>query len=289
MVEFFRFFRLGVVNLLGVTVPGFLVLFLLGVGFVLPLAAVFDDTAMVPAGHEPARLVSSMHDLYLENRGIAISLVLIFSYLIGYLLRLSSPDVLDRVSAERVLDAMGAGSGKPGGQAAAEDEWPFRGEPDNKFPYFHFREYLESRGLTDLATHVEWGPPGDRGKRTKKQVNLMKLEIALLSPQLSAEVESNEAHVRLLAGAWQAIRIGKWPVVGGILASLVGTGLNLKVGEIGAARGFLFASVLLVVLAAGMLWAKRRTESLFHYQRVRELTQIVGSYHLALRHRESGE
>lgn len=285
MVEFFRFFRLGVVNLLGVTVPGFLVLFFVGFGLVFPVAALLDDVSVLPGEGPSPELLSSSAAAYRENRGMATSLALVFSYLIGYLLRLSSPDVLDRISAERVLHAMGRSTGRPGPEAAANDDWPFRGEPDNKFPYLHFREYLESRGLSELAAHVRWGPPGDGGKRTKKQVNLMKLEIALRSPQLSAEVESNEAHVRLLAGAWQAVRIGKWLVLGGFLASLAGTVLHLKDGSPGTCLTFLFTGVLLAVLGAGMLWARWRTESLFHYQRVRELTQIVGSYHLALQQR----
>jgi hypothetical protein len=104
----------------------------------------------------------------------------------------------------------------------------------------------------------------------------MKLEVSVASPELSAVIESNEAHVRLLSGTWKAM---------GVCLPLVLVGLAISILDFLLLRsGYLqnpqSPSPLLwilqgVILLIAMLWARIRIANLFHYQRVRELTHIL--------------
>lgn len=312
MLELFRFFRVGIVNLVGVTLPGLLTLFFLGAGFIWPLLIFVFDLNQWFAGVDRAAVWKTIGSLYSSNKGIITSLIIILAYIIGYIIRLSTADELDRISAKNVLKKMGeeappeskdksAGSescpatvpeeideglSREAALAAEDDSWPYRGEKTNKFPYFYFKEYLTSRGLKDEAELVKWCHPTKEGeansfKRSKAKVNLMKLEVSLRCPELSSVIESNEAHVRLLFGTWQAITISQPFVIAGIILS----SLEFLIAFV--ASRYLFAPYPLSILSVlsilvggliltGITWAKNRIENLFHYQRVRELTHIVG-------------
>lgn len=297
MIDFFRFLRVGLINIIGVTVPGMLLLCLFALGVLLPISAAFIRLCQVLSGSEETACVSILSDLWGANRMIFLALFLVFSYIAGYILRLLTPDGLDERSALLVLKRMDQEAGKDGGQAAAEDKWPVRMdetgtklEKEGKFPYKHFKEYLTARGHHDLAALVRWEESATPlefpipAKRSKTHVNIVKLEILTRAPDLSAMVESNEAHVRLMFGTWTAVDTCWWPVVTGTLVSL----LNLSVIGIcmytaghsahsPAGLLCLFGVALLVC----MHWAKAKIENLFHYQRVRELTHIIACLHLA--------
>ena len=322
MLELFMFFRLGIVNLVGVTLPGLLTLFFLGVGFIWPLLIFVFDLNQWFAGVERAAAWEAIDSFYSSNKGLITSLIIILAYIIGYIIRLSTPDELDRISAKNVLNKMGQESASPSKDkkdatklaseikgkkdatesrlkkereidegfnpkaivAAQEDRWPYQGEKENKFPYFYFKQYLSSRGHPELAELINWGPPTTKksdAKRSKTQVNLMKLEVSLRCPELSSVIESNEAHVRLLFGTWQAITTSRRFVIIGVILSSSDFVMTV------VASRHLFPSYPLSILSilvgglmlVGMTWAKRRIENLFHYQRVRELTHIVGCFH----------
>jgi hypothetical protein len=312
VLELFRFFRLGIVNLVGVTLPGLLTLFFLGVGFIWPLLIFVFDLNQWFAGVDRAAAWKTMDSLYSSNRGIITSLMIILAYIIGYIIRLSTPDELDRISAKNVLKKMGEEStpeakDKSAGSesclktlsedideglsqaatvAARDDSWPYRGEKTNKFPYYYFKEYLTSRGLNDEAELVKWGPPTNESetesfKRSKTKVNLMKLEVSLCCPELSSVIESNEAHVRLLFGTWQAITISQPFVIAGMILSSLEFLITFVASRYSFASYPLSILSILSILVGGLIligitWAKNRIENLFHYQRVRELTHIVG-------------
>ncbi|HWT01815.1 MAG TPA: hypothetical protein VN256_16325 [Pyrinomonadaceae bacterium] len=319
MIELFRFFRLGIVNLVGVTLPGLLTLFFLGVGFLAPVVIFVFNLAQRLAGAEQSAAWATAASLYGENKGVIILLVVTLAYVIGYVIRLSTPDELDRISARNVLKKMeeeltlgtmeklkkraetsgGATAGaaeeideglsREAVLAAEHDSWPYRGEKFNKFPYYHFKDYLESRGLEELTGLVKWGCPSVEDdscadqpfKRSKTVVNLMKLEVGLRSPELSAVIESNEAHVRLLYGTWQAITTSRRFVVIGLIVNLLVPLTRFLPAPYPSPS---YPAYVLSIIAggtmfAGMTWAKNRIENLFHYQRVRELTHIVGCFH----------
>ena len=92
MLELFRFFRLGIVNLVGVTLPGLLTLFFLGVGFIWPLLIFVFDLNQWFAGVERAAAWEAIGSLYSSNKGLITSLIIILAYIIGYIIRLSTPD-----------------------------------------------------------------------------------------------------------------------------------------------------------------------------------------------------
>lgn len=277
-MDYLRAFSLGVINVFGVAVPGFLVLFFPAVGLFAPSLALAIHAS--GADWQGAGALLARYNPPL----LAGTVLVVLSYVAGYILRLTSPDKLDLRSAQHVLAELG------------EDErkvWPYQGDRGDKFPYFHLRKYLEARGLKELVPHVPWGPDSDSetAKRSKTAIHQMKLDILLASPGLTALVDSNEAHIRLLAGTWLAIG-STWPLV----AAGAGLGLTASILRHAAAvpasldwfqtppappyPAFLLTSLALLV---SMLWARRRIESLFHYRRVSELVFIVMAAHVARR------
>lgn len=279
MIEFFKVFRLGIVNLLGVTFPGLLVLFFTTFGLGLPVLGITLQTNEALARVHPSLTWSGLVRLCETNRALLSIVLLVAAYVVGYVIRLYSIDDLDRISARHVVQQWASGVDPNGVEGAMDDAWVTRGEPDDKYPYYYFKEYLVKRGLSHVASLVTWGSPGSgRGKRTKALVNMMKLEVSQKRPDLSANIESNEAHVRLLFGTWRAIQTSLPVVVLGSLLSLAGgVGLTNMIAGLPVPHGLYaiwFAGDVLLV--AGMVWTRRIIQKLFHYQRVRELTYIVG-------------
>jgi hypothetical protein len=185
MIEFLRAIKLGAVNLFGVAIPGFLLLSFSIAGVAAP--AIVFAIGIFHISSFPAELLG-------ENKLEAIVVVVVFSYVAGFILRLSSPDGLDRISAEKVREY----------QSKSENEcWPYTGK-DDKYPYNNFWRYLKERKLDKLCKLVTWGNATDEkgtvidlGKRSKTAVAQMKLKVLVSCPDLFAMIESNEAHVRL--------------------------------------------------------------------------------------------
>lgn len=300
MNDILRTLRLGVVDLLGVTVPGLILLFLLLFGCIAPSFLLFSDVgsrwpavtsqAVVSSTNTPPivaesgepHVISMLRNLPPLGRvpaSIVLAVVLIFAYIIGYILRLSSPDILDKESTPIVLGEME----KEKERSVEEDRWPIRlGEKENKFPYWHFAEYLKHRKHDELAAHVEW----NKDMRSKTCVNRMKLETSLRCPQLSAIIESNEAHIRLLFGTWSACRVCLIPTAVGVTVSALGFALSVSWPNPAPSSDFQQLSYvawgfITLLLFLGTITGKRQIEKLFHYRRVRELFDVVACYHLA--------
>ena len=292
MTDFLRFLRMGIINVLGITVPGLLLLMFFTLGFVLPLFTGFVALCQRFLASDELVCPTNVAAIWVGNKTLIVTLALILAYIAGYIIRLSTPDDLDKTSARFVLKKMGEDAKNTGEEAARKDEWPFRAESGDKFPYYHFKEYLLARGLNELAELVKWGPPeqGDGSKRSKTHINAMKLDVLTQSPELSAVIESNEAHVRLMFGTWAAITTSRYLVAIGAVVSL-GCMVTLAVIPrqsipfVGFPFGTLF--FLGVILLTTMRWARARIENLFHYQRVRELTHIVACAYYA-RGKEEG-
>ena len=276
-MDYLRAFSLGVINVFGVAVPGFLVLFFPVVGLFAPSMAL-----AIQASGSDWQHVADLAARFNINLFIA-TVLLVLSYVAGYILRLTSPDKLDVRSAKHVLAEL------------PEEErtvWPYQENHGDKFPYFHLGKYLEARGLHDLIQHVTWGPDGESetGKRSKTTIHQMKLDIGLARPDLSALVDSNEAHVRLMAGTWLAI-VSTWPLVAagaclGLIASVLTHEATLsslvwiRTHPVPPYPAFCVISTSILV---SMLWGRRQIEKLFHYRRVSELVFIVMAVHVARR------
>jgi hypothetical protein len=278
MGDILRSFRLGVINILGVTVPGPIVLFLICMGFLAPVILLIQDIAKDDA----AKIQSGIPEIPPVGNvppTIGVSAILILAYIIGYIFRLSTPDVLDHISAKRVIKKMG------GVAEAKRDHWPHHGEPGNKFPYFHFRDYLKYRKHGELAKYVDW----DKHRRSKTSVNKMKLETHIRSPRLSAIIDSNEAHIRLLFGTWLASWLCLPFLALGLAAAAYGMSRCLCPGgciETEKGQNLLLAyslwAFLALILMLGSAFAIWRIQSLFHYRRVRELFDVIACMHLAV-------
>jgi hypothetical protein len=275
--DILRSLRLGTINLLGVTVPGFAFLFLMFFGFLVPLLVLFGVIAEASNNRLPHITLSNFPPLGSIPASVIGFVVAVLSYVIGYIFRLSTPDDLDKTSAKIVRANMRS-------ENEEDDTWPYRDEPGNKFPYYHFKEYLEKRNHAELAKHVKW----DGKVRSKTFVNEMKLETFILSPQLSAIVDSNEAHIRMLFGTWLACRHTTRFVIAGAVGITVSGAIAARtwwrLGEPSYWTGPTIVWVTLVyLLTYGALQARKRIETVFHYRRVRELFDIVACYHFALK------
>ena len=178
MDELVKSIRVGTVSFFGIVVPGVCLITMLSVGTILPLVVLYVG---ITGYSIPLKNVYDSFTL------LVLAILVIFSYIFGYILRLSSPDLLDRISAKIVIDTEARKLSQKDikgfstkdeiskrlkwlflqrDKKVAEieifyekDSWPFRPEnPMDKYPYLGFREYLEKRGHSHLTKEiVTWG------------------------------------------------------------------------------------------------------------------------------------
>ena len=307
MADSLRFLRLGLLNILGYIVPGILLISLFIFGVLFPITIVLNYLLDILGNTNTGNIIFNSATYLQESKFMTTVLFLVFSYIGGYIIRLSSPDQLDMISAKKVIMKMNDDKNNTN----EIDIWPCKADDNDLFPYFYYKIYLISRGLNELARWVNWGPEDTVGKRivvvknsdgiysfsqtkddqkesfiqlkrSKNHINKMKLEVYNHSQDLSAIIESNEAHIRLIFGSWSVFKICLIPLI--ISAVLTGASLvlfwfnytisNMNVSLIG------FCLLIIISLILISLWSKNRIENLFHYQRVRELTQIIQCYNL---------
>jgi len=294
LTDFLRFLRVGVINILGITVPGVILILFLSGGFLFPLTICVVPFCQEVIGSDICVNWEQAASFWTSNKTLFLFLAVILAYIAGYIIRLSTPDELDKVSAKIVLKKMNDEAEKKEGLSAKDDSWPHQGEPDNRFPYFHFKNYLLSRGES-CADLVTWGPPGSPGlsRRSKTHVNMMKLEVMTESPELSAIIESNEAHIRLMFGTWVAIMTTWRLVILGAALSVLALAIGALTSSARSAQASAPCGMSLLLSAAilmAMQWAKVRIEHLFHYQRVRELFHIVAcAYYVRLQRQRTNK
>ena len=75
-----------------------------------------------------------------------------------------------------------------------------------EFPYTHSRCYLAARGLRHLVRYVPWCPDKTEteGFRTKMFINILKIRLHSMFPDMARDIVQNEAHVRLATSVWYA-------------------------------------------------------------------------------------
>lgn len=137
MEELAKSIRVGTVNFFGVVVPGLLLLFVMYIGFVMPVISTLalitcddpnireqtittvkelDATSAVTKTVETTTIQQTLSDVVniaanqfgpekwaTDYQILNVLILLVLSYVFGYILRLSSPDELDRISAIHVL------------------------------------------------------------------------------------------------------------------------------------------------------------------------------------------
>jgi hypothetical protein len=158
------------------------------------------------------------------------------------------------------------------------DRWPYNpNDPMDKYPYFHFRSYLEWRGHTHLKELVTWDSESEASKarRSKTAINRMKMDVRMNCPELTRVLESKEGHIRLMAGTWSAFKVSIWPVA---IVWVIITALAIKYQFL---HWYFLYSFINANLLALMLYSNNRIEKLFHYRRVSELFHVVQAAHFA--------
>jgi len=291
MNEIAKSIRMGTVDFFGVLVPGILVITMVALGVFMPLLSLLMDISNINI---------KLEAIDLNAATLILASLIIFAYVLGYILRLSSPDALDRISAKKVI----VKEIKAGTDMVA-DGWPY--DPDNpkdKYPYFNFRNYLLKRGHEHLTKAlVTWGSDADwsagktwsdKGsdkkpivitKRSKSTVNKMKMDVRLHCPELNGMLESKEGHIRLMAGAWAAFRFSMPSViitfmVLGIVAVAVQLLDLFPKSQITNQNYFIYFFINFNLLMI-MYYSNKQIEKLFHYRRVSELFHIVQAAYFA--------
>ena len=276
MNEWFRYVRLGMIDVFGITIPGvLLIVFALG-GFLVPVTCLIIPVTQAFADCQEGSSANYLLTTWEANKTFILLLGIVLAYMLGYILRLVSPNRLDKVSASHVIAEME----KTALGMIEKDHWPIQDVSHDKFPYLNLRHYLEYRGHTELASLIPWGPEEDKKqKKSSTHIQTMKLRVLLKEPELAALLDSKEAHIRLLSGTWGAIRSTRWFVYAGLVISLIGIVVSCVSQNHEVFRPHVYAGCLLVTaaLVMAMEWCKNTIERLFHYQRVRELFLIVAS------------
>jgi len=298
MNEMIKSIRMGTVDFFGILIPGLLTIVICATGFFIPIVLLILD------------LTETNNARWAVADSVLIAFILfvliVLSYVLGYILRLSSPDELDKISAKYVIKREREIS-----KYFEEDEWPYNPEDAlDKYPYFNFRNYLIRRGHVHLIKNlVTWGPDekvmndefwpdkGEDGKpvkitkRSKSTVNRMKIDIRLYCPDLTGLLESKEGHIRLMSGTWAAFKYSKW-LVGGTFLFLAGFIVSIHwPGRFTSVwkpdQNYYLLAFISLTMWLLVHFAKRRIERLFHYRRVNELFHIVQSAYLAYQQKDA--
>jgi len=277
MAELLRALRLGAVNIFGVAIPGFLLLFISCIGFLLPMLFLVSSVQRYSLDID--------FKWYDSNKWLIVSVIILISYIAGFILRLTSPHELDKVSVKHKKSHI----------------WNYEYEKEEKetFPYSRLKSYFNNYGHPDLAKLVTWDPPKDPPENEVEKevlenelkkcsstvINRLKLDIALDCPGLSAFVDSQEAHIRLMSGTWLAIR-ATTPLVliGTIICLYIITGGHFETDWVQThSKNAYYCWLQLVInafLLMAMWWGRHRIQELFHWRRVNELLII---FHAKLR------
>jgi hypothetical protein len=132
--------------------------------------------------------------------------------------------------------------------------------------------------------------PAEGIKRSKTVLNGIKLQLAMANVDFDAVAESNEAHIRLMFGAWLSMKWTSTIVLIGFFVSSLFFIISIYgwvLGEL-TSRTFpyslssarLYGTLLWteLLLYLGMRFMKRKIEEVFHYRRVGELVYVLQAW-----------
>ncbi len=167
MEELIKSFRLGVVQVFGLIVPGLALL--PSFAYLLCLEQRTDKCFVLPN--------------WGSHRIEFAAAVLTLAYVLGFIVRLIPMESLDWLS-RGWLNRVGKWRGR-------DKALPLNGP----YPYKNLAEVLEMRGLGPLCEYVTWGDRGGRG-----QINSLKLLVASKNQTLANSLASIEASIRMMFG-----------------------------------------------------------------------------------------
>lgn len=253
-----------IVETLGMMVPGALVMFSFAVTILLPLyfaAAQFSSEAVTKALQMNGSLT------FLQSGLLGICL-LIIAFVSGTLFFRLSPKTVDQLSAAQLSETDLTDG------AVTRD--CVKGS-HVEFPYRFLRSYFSNRGLDYLAQHIPWDGNEANG-RTKHFANALKIRIQIAAPDAYQLLAKNEAHVRLSSSLWYACGVIVEMAILGIIITiaLFIALLNMNTAALGPPIAALGICVCMLGLAQVFRSAIVKS---FHYQRVREISQILETAH----------
>jgi hypothetical protein len=299
--SFFSRFNDVYVDLLGSLLPGlFSVLlggFMLAFTFSTIYGMVFASTLL--GQNAFGFLKDLIHSLHLE-----ISVVtLVLAYIVGSVFFRQDPKRPDENSAVYVW--MKSSPEERGGLAVQSEReippetrvgfldrtlsalWPARYARkynlDTQFPYLYMRCYLGARGLTHLTQYVPWCGGSlemTKGFRTKMFLNILKIRLQSMTPELCRDVVRNEAHVRLATSVWYS---ATWLFAVSCFCQLC-LAITLGMAPHRSATAFrdTYAPGVTAAFVMALCFVMRsQLRKCIHYMRVREVVYVLEASHLA--------
>jgi mannose-6-phosphate isomerase-like protein (cupin superfamily) len=277
-------FSLGLRNLLGVLLPGALLVLVLLACF----ALLFPDVCPLM---KEARTDT-------DKAALLVASAFLTSYVIGSVIRLYASDTVDRLSAWLIWvkgRPFGAKSGKiadllrdrltevtnpnkacPWEENLAQSAWKYDRFPYPVWEYMKFRLYHPPEMFAFYKTYESCFATGDR--RGKEFFNYCKSVICSANEgkkhALAEEVQAAEADVRFLAGTF-------WAAVLSFLALLLTFLVSRfqKSPPEGAPPAAIAAAILMVLIAAAIVAFGK-----FRFLRLKEVDTVFDAFYLVHRH-----
>ena len=184
MEELIKSFRLGVVQIFGILVPGLALLTCLAYPIWLSQGA--GDSLLLLKDWKSHRI---------EVAAGALTL----AYVLGFVIRLIPTEWLDYFS-------IGWRNRRQKGESP---------RLIGDYPYANFQDILSYAGLKGLSRYVKWTKDGPRP--TRAQVNSLKLLVASENPNLASALASTEANIRMMFGLFVAGFAALGVLVGSLL------------------------------------------------------------------------
>jgi hypothetical protein len=282
------------VDLLGSLVPGFLFTM-----FAVPMV-IWTGAVLLRQNLTGWKTLS---DLFAVPGYVLFSLIIVISYVLGFVFSRRDPKVPDQKSLGHILRKdwanvsravvrpreqkhklqMSELSTAPEGGPLARKLHSFKvgrftrelaRSEGGQFPYSHLREYLSGRGLDHLARHVPWSGDGKSiDKRSKLFINVLKIRLQYWNSRKCGEIVRNEAHVRMMSSVWYAAWLLQL-VYGALIAALLIYNYyqdRWKIDDKAPWAIFVVLGVLLVAATA----IRVAVVTFLHYQRVREIVYVL--------------
>lgn len=133
---------------------------------------------------------------------IGLSIVLIsFSYVLGHIFYRQDPNYPNQKSLKRLAKKhISRDNNKIYDSEQMKNKFGCESIDKCEFPYRHFKQYLNHRGLTHLGSLAVWCE--DETYRTKNYINILKARIRFHFPNHCSTIIRNEAHIRLATSVW---------------------------------------------------------------------------------------
>lgn len=261
------------IELFGVLVPGVFFVLLAAIGFLVPALNALLIVGDTPIWSE-IKAYASTHSI------VSVLVTMVFAYVAGQIFYRQDPKVPDQRSIQNMRrrdpDAFSGGCVRLGMRGADE------------YPYASLKEYLAQRGF-EIADDVPWSGADflSDEKRSKAQlrskhfINKLKLRVKYTNDAASFDLVRNEGQVRMMSSLWHLSGTTAVLSLTGVVATLISIGVLLRENQDQSAQNS-FEMLFWAALVLGVsLQVRSAVERFIHYQRVREIVQVLEAARLA--------